>query len=120
MHMDFPEIFSEINGVSVGYKLKKDTTEDTPRLERITFSQFIPPYFNKAENAEQVYLNLKKALLEAQQQQNTIVQNITVDRTTSLEVLTTATLQREAIKNAMDLIKDHYFTPANMRSSSNL
>ena len=97
--------FKRIDELKVGYKLKRDTPNDPPHLHSVTFADFIPPYIKRAQSPKQVYDNLVYALGQARIQQDLVTNG---KRSVSLDVLATATLEREAIMNSMKQIKKHY------------
>lgn len=98
--------FAEINQKTVGYQLIKPNQQGEPyRLEVLTFENFILPYSCKAETPRQVYSRLEEALASAIRQQESIADG---ERPVRLDALATATLRREAMTNALQLIRQHY------------
>ena len=97
--------FIKIQDERVGYRIRANIIDGPRWLEALTFRQFIPPYVHRTENADQVYQNLEQALTSAIKQQESVINK---ERSVMIDVLATATLQREAIRNSMDLIKKHY------------
>ena len=97
--------FTKIQNERVGYQIRANDINSPKWLETITFGQFIPPYTSKTKTPRQVYQNLEQALTQAMKQQDSVT-----DKKSSvmLDVLATATLQREAMRNAMGLIQKTY------------
>lgn len=106
--------FKKINNKPVGYELTlvKERSSDAPSpqyaLTTIKFKDFITPYIRKAENYMQVQDNLRENLEANIQRQNSVTDG---KRSVMIDILATATLQREAIRNSMKLISDHYIAP---------
>ena len=97
--------FQEINQERVGYEISANQLGSPYRLNVLTFEEFIPPYSHRAESHQQVYDNLEKALASAIEQQDSVTGE---KRSVRMNALATATLQREAMRNSIDLIKKHY------------
>ena len=97
--------FQEINQERVGYKISANQIGGPYRLNVLTFEEFVPPYSHRAESHQQVYENLEKALASAIEQQDSVTGG---KRSVMIDVLATAALQREAMINSIDLIREHY------------
>ena len=97
--------FTKIQDERVGYHIRANDINGPKWLETLTFGQFIPPYAHRTETPQQVYQNLEKSLASAIKQQDSVTDN---KRSVMIDVLATATLQREAMRNSMDLIREHY------------
>lgn len=97
--------FIRIQNERVGYHIRADFLDGPKWLEILTFGQFIPPYANGTKIPQQVYKNLEKELDNAINQQNSVINK---KKPVIINVLATATLQREAIINAMNLIQKYY------------
>ncbi len=97
--------FTKIQEERVGYHIRANSMDGPKWLETITFGQFVPPYTNNTTTPQQVYQNLEKALANAIKQQDSITDR---KRSVMIDVLATATLQREAMRNSMDLIQRTY------------
>lgn len=97
--------FQEINQERVGYDIRGNKPGGPYTLDALTFEEFIPPYSHNADSHEQVYHTLEQALASVVEQQNSVTGG---QRSVMMDVLATATLQREAMRNSMDLIMEHY------------
>jgi len=97
--------FQKINQERVGYQISANQLGGPYSLNVLTFEEFVPPYSHKADSHKQVYENLEKALASAVEQQNSVTGG---KRSVMMDVLATATLQREAMRNSIDLIREHY------------
>ena len=97
--------FTKIQNERVGYHIRANTMEGPKWLEALTFEQFIPPYSDKTTTPQQVYHNLEQSLDSARKQQDSVTGK---KRFVMIDVLATATLQREAMMNSMQLIQKHY------------
>lgn len=97
--------FSLVNDEIVGLKLEPGGMQSHHRVNVLRFQEFIQHYTRKAETPNQVYANL------AQQQERIAleVEGYTkeeADRPT--ELIASLALQREAVRNAMELIERNY------------
>ncbi len=101
MATSHPLVFNKIASEPVGFKLAADSPTGPNRVEVVTFANFIPPYILQAQTAKQLYDNLNLALARAVEQQMSV---IAPPRAVMLDVLAIATLEREAMMNAMKLI----------------
>ncbi len=97
--------FTKIQDERVGYNIRANSMSEPIWLEKLTFEQFISPYTNKATTPQQVYQNLEQALAKDITQQDSVIDN---KRPVTIDVLADATLKREAMLNAMELIYKTY------------
>lgn len=97
--------FQEINQESVGYRISANQPGGPYRLDVLTFEEFIPPYSQRTDSHKQVYDNLEKELDSAIKQQDSVTDG---KRSVMMDVLATATLQRESMRKSIDLIREHY------------
>jgi hypothetical protein len=97
--------FTRIQDREVGYNIRANMMEGPRWLETLKFGDFIPPYSHEATTPQQVYGNLEQALDIAKKQQDSVTDK---KRSVMLDVLATATLQRETMMNSMQLIKEYY------------
>jgi hypothetical protein len=86
-----------IENKTVGYRI--DACEN--RLKPLRFNEFVMPYASNALNPEQLYLNLEKALESARKQQDSQMNS-------PLDAAAAAAFDREAMRNAMNLIDEWY------------
>ena len=98
--------FTKIQDERVGYQIRAHDINGPKWLETLTFGQFIPPYAHRTKTPKQVYQNLEQSLASALKQQDSVTDNKRL--VIMIDVLATATLNREAIRNSMDLIREHY------------
>jgi len=75
-------------------------------LEKLIFEGFISSYLVNAETSLEVYEGLENHLLNLRKQQDFYVGR---DKQIFTEIVATSTLEREAITNSMQLIKENYF-----------
>ena len=97
--------FTKIQDERVGYHIGANSINGPKWLEKLTFGQFIQPYAHRTETPQQVYDNLERELVSATKQQDSVTSG---KRFLMMNVLATATLQREAMINSRDLIREHY------------
>ena len=102
MAVKFPK---EIKTTQVGYQLTAKGLGKTYDLSVLRFEEFIAPYSCHCQNIEAVLGALEQHLSGIKSQQDSIVDS---KRPVYIDVLARATLEREATKNAIDLLKTHY------------
>lgn len=96
---------SKIAEEKVGYRLKADDLGGPYYLEILTFGNFIYPYSFKVNTPQEVYENLSRVLVREIEIQDSVTDR---KRPVKIDVLVTATLEREAIMNSMSLIERYY------------
>jgi hypothetical protein len=89
----------------VGYRIKADSLSGLKKLEVLTFGEFVPPYEHVSKTHKQLYRVIEEALNSARAQQDSVTDG---KRSVMLDVLANATLDREAMLNAMQLVKNYY------------
>lgn len=102
-----PEIdFSKIAQKIVGYELKPAGINH-PRslLEKITFEDFILSYNRGASSPQKVYERLKRELDNSGGHLEYLADTESVVK---MDNIASTMLRKEAFKNAMKLIKEHY------------
>ncbi len=98
--------FSKINQKGVGHRLRKKEMDGPLVLEKLLFEEFIPPYSSGTKSYSEVYENLRNEYDSLIRQQDSVTNG---KRPIMLDVLVDATLQREAVRNSMDLIQGYYY-----------
>ena len=97
--------FKLVENRNVGYRIKADIMDGPKRIEPLTFGEFIPPYSHVSKTHKQLYHVVEEALESARKQQDSVTN---AQRSVMIDVLATATLEREAMMNAMQLIQKWY------------
>lgn len=96
---------SKIAEERVGYELKSAGINHPRLLKKLTFENFIPQYSKGAHSPQEVYVNLKQNLDSLLEKSDHMAET---EETDSLDNMTRAALQREAVMNAMQLIEENY------------
>jgi hypothetical protein len=97
--------FKLVESRNVGYRIKADSMDGPNRLESLTFGEFIPPYACVSKTYKQLYQIIGDALKSARKQQDSVISG---QRSVMVDGLATATLDREAMMNTMQLIQKFY------------
>ena len=102
MAVNFPQ---DLERVRIGYALRARDFNEHYELVKLNFRDFIPPFSHKAKTVKDVYVALENNLAVLVQQQDSVTN---CQRPVMLDVLARATLEREATKNAMLVIRTRY------------